>query len=421
MSCVICTDVFNKTSNKLIKCYCHFECCKTCAKKYILSKNKKAHCMNCKVEWNREFMYTHFDTSFIKNEYKNFRENILYEKELNMMPETQAFIEHEIEKEYKINQIYSQIKNLQNEMKTLHTTLNNIRYDTFKIQENNFIRKCPNNTCNGFLSINFICSLCNTQVCEKCREIKSNDHGLSRSEGSLEQHICDENILKTIHLLKNDCKECPTCRANIFKIDGCNQMFCTSCHTAFDWNTFEIEKGQIHNPHYFEWLKQNDSIIHRIQNNIQDTKELHNDFIIYFIKNLRNVGISVYDISFFIDEIQKLMHIKQVELQKYRIDLINNNKDLRIRFLKNEITKDDFKKSIHKREKKDEKNKEIYNILNMYISCFTDIIYNMHETSKKSNIDINNFKYEIQYLKYYSNHHLKKISHIYNCKEYVIV
>ena len=115
------------------------------------------------------------------------------------------------------------------------------------------------------------------------------------------------------------------------------------------------------------------------------------------------------------------MHIKHVELQKYTIDIINNNKDLRIKFLKNEITKQEFKKCIHKQEKKDEKNKEIYNVLDMYITCLTDIIYNMDENSKKSNMNINIFKYEIQCLKDYSNNHLKKISNIYNCKVFVIV
>ena len=282
--------------------------------------------------------------------------------------------------------------------------------------------------------------MCNTQVCEKCKEIKNNlildipnvsnishlndNPYLIQTSTQQEQsvirihdHVCDENIRKTIDLLENDCKECPTCSANIFKIDGCDQMFCTSCHTAFDWKTGNIETGQIHNPHYFEWLKNNNQVPTQ-EHSIPYRRELHDQFIISLIRKLKNISIDIYDISFFIDEIQKTIHIKQVELQKYTTDLINNNRDLRIKFLKNEITQDEFKKNIYKREKRDEKNKEIYDILNMYITCFTDIIYNMYENT--INLNTNIFKHEIQCLKDYSNNHLKKISNIYSCKEFII-
>jgi hypothetical protein len=195
-------------------------------------------------------------------------------------------------------------------------------------------------------------------------------------------------------------------------------MFCTSCHTAFNWKTSEIETEHIHNPHYFEWLKQNNG---EIQIRTQNTeRELNDQFIIDLIRKLRNTCASVYEISFFVDEIQKAMHIKNVELQKYTLDIINNNRDLRIQFLKNEITKDEFKNSICKREKKDEKNKEVYNVLDMYITCLTDIIYNIKENIEKSNFNTNMSKYQIKCLKEYSNDHLKKISTIYNCKVFVI-
>ena len=32
-------------------------------------------------------------------------------------------------------------------------------------------------------------------------------------------------------------------------------MFCVSCHTAFSWDRGTIEKGVIHNPHFYQWQK----------------------------------------------------------------------------------------------------------------------------------------------------------------------
>lgn len=412
MSCIICTEVFNKTTNKSIKCYCNFVCCKACVKKYILSKTEKAHCMNCKTEWNHEFMYNNLDSSFIKDEYAKYRENILYEKELSMMPETQAFINEEKEKENKINTIYLQMRNLQNEMINLHKTLQNIRNGAYKVQKSQFIKKCPNNTCNGFLSKDFTCSLCNSVVCKACREIKNNSH------------ICDENIVKSIHLLENDSKECPGCSTIIFKIDGCDQIFCTSCHTAFDWKTSKIETGQIHNPHYFEWLRTNNKSIPRTPGEILCGRELNDEFIVDFIRHIKNTYASVYDTSFFVDQIQMAIHIKYVELPKYNSDnnnnIVNKNKDLRIKFLKNEISKDDFKKYIRRREKKNEKNVQLYNILDMYITCFIDIIFNIRTDMIESCFDIDESKHKIILLKEYTNNHLKHIAEIYNSKMIII-
>ena len=40
-------------------------------------------------------------------------------------------------------------------------------------------------------------------------------------------------------------------------MSGCDQMWCPKCQTAFSWRTGKIETGVIHNPHYFQWARQN--------------------------------------------------------------------------------------------------------------------------------------------------------------------
>ena len=41
----------------------------------------------------------------------------------------------------------------------------------------------------------------------------------------------------------------------ITKIDGCDQMWCVSCHTAFSWRTGQAASGIVHNPHFYEWQR----------------------------------------------------------------------------------------------------------------------------------------------------------------------
>ena len=65
-------------------------------------------------------------------------------------------------------------------------------------------------------------------------------------------HVCKEENIKSAEMIKKSTKNCPKCAVPIFKISGCDQMFCTECKIAFSWKTGEIDNGVIHNPHYFQ-------------------------------------------------------------------------------------------------------------------------------------------------------------------------
>jgi hypothetical protein len=40
-------------------------------------------------------------------------------------------------------------------------------------------------------------------------------------------------------------------------VKNCDQMWCIECKTAFSWSKGTVEVGNIHNPHYFQWMRQN--------------------------------------------------------------------------------------------------------------------------------------------------------------------
>ena len=64
-------------------------------------------------------------------------------------------------------------------------------------------------------------------------------------------------MIATAKMIKDSSRGCPGCGERISKIDGCDQMWCPSCHVAFSWRTGEIENGRIHNPHYYQWMRAN--------------------------------------------------------------------------------------------------------------------------------------------------------------------
>jgi hypothetical protein len=115
-----------------------------------------------------------------------------------------------------------------------------------------FVMKCSRQEgeCEGFVGTNWTCGLCSTAYCKDCREPFAAD---VPHEG----HVCNEEKRLTVAALRKEAKPCPKCAAMISKIDGCDQMWCTQCRTAFSWRTGSIEENRVHNPHYFEWMRRN--------------------------------------------------------------------------------------------------------------------------------------------------------------------
>jgi hypothetical protein len=39
-------------------------------------------------------------------------------------------------------------------------------------------------------------------------------------------------------------------------VHNCDQMWCVECKTAFSWSKGTVETGVVHNPHYYQWMRQ---------------------------------------------------------------------------------------------------------------------------------------------------------------------
>lgn len=429
MSCNICVEKINKTTRENIKCeYCDFEACLTCCKKYILTvSTPKCMDTNCNRPWTRKYISKVFPKTFINNELKKHREEILLHQEIALLPETQSYVEEIIRKEHiqeELNELYKerdriimQIVELRNQ---LYTRSQNIT------ERREFIRECPDGDCRGFLSTAWKCGLCEKWTCPTCHEIK----GTTRDE----PHTCDPNNVATAELLSRDTKPCPKCHTGIFKIDGCNQMWCTQCHTGFDWRTGRIET-HIHNPHFFEWQRRNSANgeIPRIdiQNrcryeNIDRMTPLTMIRVINQYENPNDETLTNQSRRKYLDKItpliRALIHIQQVELPRYNVNYVDRNRDLRVSYMRNKITKEELKVLLQRGNKKNEKNREISNVLELVINTVTDIILRVRDEFRSNNLEnsfISKFKHleEIPPIINYANECLREISKTYSSKE----
>lgn len=434
MSCNICCDNYNKSFRTKICCpYCDFDVCRTCCETYMLSETiPKCMRPECAKEWSRKFLREHFTNVFLTSKYKTHLENVLFDQEKALLPATQPLVEEKIAKialKKQLNELDEIIQDLYRQKREIEHQLHygiNVGKDNEKEDKHRFIRQCPANNCRGFLSTQWKCGICEQWTCPECHELK----GLERDC----EHTCDPNNVETAKMIAKDSKPCPKCQSLIFKVNGCDQMWCTQCHSAFSWKTGKIET-LIHNPHYYEWQRTHGNVPrnpgdiecgreldHNTSRRITDLCKKHSDLYNLPVKegNSRfhkyaDSIVAIYDI------IRNVIHNTRVEIHTFQTDYVVRNQDLRIRYLENAISEEDFKKLIQRNDKKHRKNAEIAQVLNLANTAVTDIVYRIIDNLNKSENgkhNINSFLTELQEFRLYCNNIFRDVAFTYNTVQY---
>lgn len=241
-------------------------------------------------------------------------------------------------------------------------------------EKKKFVRRCTHDGCRGFLSTQWKCGLCEHWVCPDCFEVKGTEKN--------SEHTCKPENVQSANLIKKDTKPCPSCGEMIMKIDGCDMMWCTSCHTPFSWNNSSvIQTGYIHNPHYFQWIRDSGREVERNPNDVP-----HNDCnnITPYRRYNRLCNRSFKNIEDYKDEMDKLQHIYQVfaDIRYHQIDKYDEiiNRDAHqetmkyaVNYIRGRITEEQWKLLLGKYEKKIEKIREIKAILEALYAAYNDI------------------------------------------------
>ena len=267
--CHICFEKYNRSTRTPITCpSCGYRACRQCHTTFILdASNPLPNCMQCHKEFQREFLVENFTLKFVSKDLKEHRERIILQKERALLPTRQPVAEMVKRKNdltSECNTIIEQINALRSRHYLLSTEKNRIDHrirvgpaadaalpgSSSQREHAAFIRPCPNTAanCRGFLSTQWKCNLCNMWTCKDCHEMKGDTQDTP--------HVCNTDNLASAKLIDAETRACPKCGARVYKISGCNQMFCTACNDcAFDWVTGRIETV-IHNPHYYEFQRQ---------------------------------------------------------------------------------------------------------------------------------------------------------------------
>ena len=381
--CAVCYNTFNKTLRRRVDCpYCPKKICVACHRKYLLETTEAAHCMDCRTAWPLDVCYAVLPHVFWK-EYEVRRAQLGVAQEKNLLPETMLDIQRK--------QLRRDLKNVSSTMVHVCNRLNTrsgnlvpepnqpgvLTYDLLEFLaehtktyvdtkkeydalcapagfvdaqtsedappvdvdaplEPEIYLPCPAEGCTGFTNRRGTCGLCNAKVCLRCRMPKG------------DEHACVQADVDTVELMKKDCKACPKCRAMIYRIEGCPQMFCTVCHCQFHWHTGELLKS-IHNPHLTEWM-----LSHGTQGNaICDVTLAYSAFPAH---THARVG-SYYD---------RAMHIARYVIPELTRTVEPVHASLRRRFLLKEITEVQWANEIRLYNRREERTRAIIQILEMF-------------------------------------------------------
>jgi hypothetical protein len=405
--CNICAG--EVSTRKIVQCpFCPFSACIACTSRFLMEiDDDQPRCMSptCKKVWTYEFLSEKFDNTFHNKTYRDRRADLLLQQQKALLPGTQHLVlekKRDIEINDKINDLLEENAMLKLLIKRNKDKINELAKSKFtqnKVEEKrSFTRACPRNNCRGFLSTALKCGTCEEWACKDCHEPKDGKDD--------PDHKCDPNTVETIKLLAQDTKACPSCATAIFKIHGCDQMYCTRCHTAFSWDKGTIERGVIHNPHYYEFQRaQNGGVAPRVAGDIRCGGPV----------NMWDIHRAIESISPGIgpifNTIHRMMnHIQHIEIPRYPMNMGHDTLDtMRVNYLLGLLDEKTWLSKLKEKSKKQEKNLAINQVLTMLTSTIGDIFGNITTCKNKKQLDIQSKSFEE--LREFTNKALARIGH----------
>lgn len=467
--CNVCVETFNKTTRRAIPCAtCDFKLCLSCFEQYQHDHSGlyEVSCMNCKQLWEDQYVRETIPASVVKRLTGSTKKR-LRDSEVAYMPETQLYLEYgkgiETVKtsEYldcirEMNDITLKLaeddikrnndkdlrwnlnikkQNLKNESQRIYTRiydwrkhlaicrdykdiipeeLYNKRFRTEssyfagkKKSEPTVLSPCPAEGCRGFVSRSkHQCGVCDQKVCGKCLVPTKPD----------QEHTCLDSDVQTAELVLKTSKPCPKCAARIHKIEGCDQMWCTQCNTPFSWRTGEaIVGGVIHNPHYYEWLRNHRTDTQEeLVNNCEGLPD-----VFHVNRHLSIVFRKDYGFGSMVREVhRKCVHFQHVEQRAVRNNqnpdvAFQKNLDIRLKWLKNEITDKVFESGLHRRYKQDLVNSRCNQVYDLIQTLCSDVFHRLLRENDSTEDIRKKYKSEFQEIFAYANSRFVVLENIY--------
>lgn len=374
--CTICVRTIDPEKIPMIGCQqCHCTACRECTETYLLS-SRRPDCMFCHEPWDLIFVHQNLSPAFLEV-WKSRWQDYLLRRERLLHKETMPYVQQRIRQ-----------KHLESEMEQKRSELRALENEYRQLQEqivppcHRFHMSCPKDGCYGFLDNNQ-CLLCSVIVCLECGRM---------NDQSGEHHCCEEDLLARKEIDRTT-RSCPGCRSPIYRVSGCYQMWCTYCHTVFDWDSGKpIMHEIIHNPHYIE--------------------QIHDPSIVSFRKDIQQIS-SMQEKQKWLNLLSRLEWIQNQEIPRLLACRSNDAfRELRIRLIMGDISETRYKESIYAEDRMQTMNTYLMNMWNLFLKNGRVLL---NERRKKTEDGLL-LLYRLFVLVEQTNHQIAQINETFDCR-----
>jgi len=364
--CAICTDPLTKTRSAVGCPRCPHVACSRCVKMFLLKNTIEPRCMSCQAPWDMDFLRQNLSKSFLDTGYRKHQISTLMSRAEACLGGLQHLVP-----------VKTRMLTLQQEIRALDTNASKHHRRALQqekkalerewestaakepVATTTFFMACPRKDCRGRVSSDFQCGLCEHWICPACH----GDKGFERDG----VHECLKEDKETVDMLKTNTKHCPECHEGIFKDYGCDQMWCTRCHTCFSWETGRKMIGTIHNPHYYE---------HRFQNTERGGCRL--GFPLYDRLVEKWSQRFSWGAQHELDKMHRLVHhLRFVDLHHLRETLAHHeileHRKWGVEYLRQKISREAWGQKLYLAYRKTQRLQEIHDILQTLVVATCDV------------------------------------------------